>query len=248
MRSETVDRIIGSVLLIVGIAILIFVLTSAFSLATAPGDFFREQIPEEEQVEGPTSEFSWSSNNLDVTFTDESQEGSATISSWNWNFGDGGGSSDPNPSHPYTGDNQYEVTLEVQDENGKRSTARANVNVASGETKSGASQTDASGPDIDMGTLGLSLGVGILMTGLYMVMFLVGAAILKAGWNMMKPKPEKLNIKLKPKEITIKQVGGRVATTQEPAPPPQEVVPPPQEVAPPPPPEDVHQIEPPPTT
>ena len=135
MRSETVDRIIGSVLLIVGIAILIFVLTSAFSLATAPGDFFREQIPEEEQVEGPTSEFSWSSNNLDVTFTDESQEGSATISSWNWNFGDGGSSSDSNPSHPYTGDNQYEVTLEVQDENGKRSTARANVNVASGDVK-----------------------------------------------------------------------------------------------------------------
>lgn len=236
MRTETVDRIIGCVLLIVGVAILVFVLISALGLATAPGDFYRQQIPEEEKVEGPTAEFSWASDSLIVYFTDESQAGSADLSVRSWNFGDGNTSNVGSPINLYGMEGQYEVTLRVSDQNGKRSTARASVNVEFLRTYGGTSQIDESSDagDVDMGTFGYSMGVGILMTGLYMVMFLVGAAILKAGWSMMKPKPERLKVKLKPKEVTIKEVGGRAAI-------PRETLQPPEEVAPPPPPEDLEQ-------
>ncbi|UCD93054.1 MAG: PKD domain-containing protein [Methanobacteriota archaeon] len=238
MRSETVDRIIGGILLVVGIIILIIVLGLALALTSAPGDFLRQQAPEEEAEEGPVADFSWSSNDLEVTFTDKSQAGSASIIAYDWNFGDGNASDEGSPVWTYGSYGQFEAFLEVQDENGKRSSARSLVNLVSGESRSGNGQTDFSSTDVgfDFGSMAYTIGIGILITGLFMVMVFVGSTILKAGWTMMKPRPDKLKVKLKPKEMTIKQVGGPATAPPEtlqptpaPAPPAPEPAPPPVE-------------------
>lgn len=59
----------------------------------------------------PESNFSFSVNNLAVTFTDSS----VNASSWFWDFGDAGTSSNPNPIHAYSSPGAYQVCLVVTD-------------------------------------------------------------------------------------------------------------------------------------
>ncbi|HEU4333868.1 MAG TPA: PKD domain-containing protein, partial [Candidatus Eisenbacteria bacterium] len=63
---------------------------------------------------------------LTVQFTDLSNPGNGTITSWAWSFGDGGTSTSKNPSHVYQNDGAYDVSLTV------RTSAGSNT-----ETKSG---------------------------------------------------------------------------------------------------------------
>ncbi|MFC1628129.1 PKD domain-containing protein [Gemmatimonadota bacterium] len=49
---------------------------------------------------------------LTVNFTDASQPGTSSITSWLWDFGDGSGGSSPNPSHVYN-EGSYTVSLSV---------------------------------------------------------------------------------------------------------------------------------------
>jgi gliding motility-associated-like protein len=51
---------------------------------------------------------------LPVQFTDQSQAGSGTITSWEWDFGDGNISTQQNPSHTYTAGGSYNVSLRVK--------------------------------------------------------------------------------------------------------------------------------------
>ncbi|HOV74488.1 MAG TPA: PKD domain-containing protein [Candidatus Hydrogenedentes bacterium] len=57
----------------------------------------------------PTSGF----RPLTVQFTDESMEGTKTITQWAWTFGDGGTSAQPNPSHTYATPGDFDVSLTV---------------------------------------------------------------------------------------------------------------------------------------
>jgi PKD repeat protein len=50
---------------------------------------------------------------LTVQFTDQSNPGSGTITSWAWSFGDGGASASKNPSHTYVTAGTYAVSLTV---------------------------------------------------------------------------------------------------------------------------------------
>jgi len=65
----------------------------------------------------PTADFSGTprsgSSPLEVEFTDQSQAGSSSISSWLWTFGDGATSASPNPNHFYSDSGTYTVTLRV---------------------------------------------------------------------------------------------------------------------------------------
>jgi hypothetical protein len=237
MRREISDLIIGLILIIVGIIVMMAVFFMAMNLAFSAGDFFREQFPQEDSLEGPEAAFSWSSNDLSVQFQDDSWEGDGSIEQREWFLGEGNTSQDNNPQATYPKDGTYQVTLRVEDENGKRSSARAEVNVELGSDSGGASESDF--PELDFNlnfsNIIFPIAAALLIGTLFLVMFLVGAAITKAGWNILKPKPEKLKIKLKPKEIEIKQVGTYAAAPVEPVQqPPQQPVeqyspPPPQE-------------------
>lgn len=235
MRREIVDLIIGLVLIIVGIIIMLFVFSQAMNLAFSSGDFFREQLPGEEAVSGPTSDFRWDTDDLNVTFEDRSSEGDGNIVSWEWDFGDTNQDNDQNPSHTYNNEGNYQVSLRIEDDNGKISKATGEVFLQQGNQLSGSSigGIPEISFDVNVNNILVPIGLAILVGILFIVMFLVGAAITKAGWNIMKPKPERLNIKLKPKEVQIQQVGTYAPAPQQPF--QQQVQEPPQQYSPPPP-------------
>nr|HPO17381.1 PKD domain-containing protein [Candidatus Hydrogenedentota bacterium] len=70
----------------------------------------------------PTADFSYDSSvgevPFTVHFTDTSDPGTRTITSWAWDFGDGDTSTDPNPDHEYTDEGRYTVSLTVTTELG----------------------------------------------------------------------------------------------------------------------------------
>lgn len=74
----------------------------------------------------PTINFSASSVTgcypLEVNFTDATNPGGGTITSWLWDFGDGATSTDQHPSHVYTTPRNFNVTLQVRNSNGCLST------------------------------------------------------------------------------------------------------------------------------
>jgi Zn-dependent metalloprotease len=64
----------------------------------------------------PTADFTYSINDLTVTFTDASTDSDGTIVSWLWDFGDGNTSTAQNPVHTYATYGTYTVTLTVTDD------------------------------------------------------------------------------------------------------------------------------------
>ncbi len=69
--------------------------------------------------QSPTAAFTYSCNDLDCGFTDQSTDSDGTIVSWSWTFGDGGTSTLQNPSHTYACSGDYSVTLRVTDDGGR---------------------------------------------------------------------------------------------------------------------------------
>ncbi len=70
----------------------------------------------------PTANFIMSANTgrvpLVITFTDNSANGSAPITSWLWNFGDGGTSSDKNPQYTFNQAGTFDISLIVTSKDG----------------------------------------------------------------------------------------------------------------------------------
>jgi PKD repeat protein len=65
----------------------------------------------------PTADFTFTTTNLTVDFTDTSNDPDGTIVSWDWNFGDGNTSTVQHPTHTYAAAGTYTVTLTVTDDN-----------------------------------------------------------------------------------------------------------------------------------
>lgn len=63
----------------------------------------------------PTAEFSFSTDNLTVNFTDKSTDSDGTIEEWAWDFGDGTTATVQNPTHTYSAFGTYNVSLTVSD-------------------------------------------------------------------------------------------------------------------------------------
>jgi len=46
------------------------------------------------------------------------------------------------------------------------------------------------------------VAITFLTFGMYVVLAMVGGAVTRAGWNMIKPKPETIRVRLKPRQLT----------------------------------------------
>lgn len=80
----------------------------------------------------PVADFTFTTNLLTATFTDQSYDPDGTIVSWSWNFGDGGTSTVQNPVHTYPANGTYPVTLTVTDNDGATDSVTKNVTVSDG--------------------------------------------------------------------------------------------------------------------
>ena len=209
LKRDTVDLLLGLGVLALGIGILLFTFSLALGVAQNPGEFFRNQMAQtNQQVQGPTADFSYSGFDLNVTFTDKSQAGAGSIVSWEWNFGDNGTSNQPSPSHRYFSYGSWQVSLTVVDSNGQQSRTFAQLTLQPRAPTSGNAVGNPFGGsggvnvNLDLGVFLLPVGVGLLTTGMFLVMALIGGLITKAGWNLIKPKPETIRVRLKPKDLT----------------------------------------------
>ena len=94
----------------------------------------------------PTAGFSFTTDNLNVTFTDSSTDPDGSVVAWAWNFGDGATSSLQNPSHTYGASGTYTVSLTVTDDQSATGSISHDVTVTSQSTSTitVASLTDTS--------------------------------------------------------------------------------------------------------
>ena len=234
MKRDTSELLLGLGVLILGIGLLLFTFASAFALAANPGPFLQNQIPSTQQTtQGPSASFTWSSSGFNLTVQDTSSPGAASIVSWQWDFGDNSGTaSGAHPAvHVYADPGPYTVLLTVTDSNNQQSTTFSPVDIVPAQTRSGMSIGDltANLPNLNFSftDLLLPIGIGLLTVGLYLAMAVIGGLITKAGWNLIRPRPETIRIRLKPKhlqQMIEEDAYPQAATPAQPAPPP----PPPQ--------------------
>ncbi len=227
MKQDTVDLLIGIGVLALGLGILLFTFSLAYGVAQNPGAFFRDQMAQtNQQVQPPTSDFRYSGFDLNVTFTDQSKAGSAAITSWEWNFGDNGTSTATNPTHRYFGYGSWQVSLTVVDGNGQQSRTFAQLILQPQSPTSGTAVGSLLGGsggfnvNLDLGVFLIPVGVGLLTTGMFLVMALIGGLITKAGWNLIKPKPETIRVRLKPRDLTRAMEDDSAGSSMSAPPPP----------------------------
>jgi hypothetical protein len=214
------ERILGTILVALGVALLLFAFLHAFSLLG--------QVPSASSSSEPQAAFSWTVNGYNLTVTDQSRAGSSPITSTYWTFGDGGSSSSQNTTHLYaTKPAGFNISLTVEDKNGNVEQSNATIRVGNGATSSGVGS-----PSLPPGGgLGSILGgkLGGSLSGiasiaesfiLLLVMWMVGASILKAGWNLITPKAETIQVRVKPKSLQVEAAGDSVMPPSAPAPPP----------------------------
>jgi len=79
----------------------------------------------------PVTDFSYTSNELTISFNDLSTDNNNDIESWAWNFGDETTSTEQNPVHTFASDSGYEVSLTATDSRGESTTKTKTVWAAS---------------------------------------------------------------------------------------------------------------------
>ncbi len=208
VKRETADLLTGLGVLALGLIVLLFTFSLALGVAQNPGTFFRNQMAQtNQQTQGPTADFSYSGFDLNVTFADKTTAGSGSLTTWGWNFGDNGTSAQRNPTHRFFSYGTWQVSLTVTDSNGQQSRTFAQVILQPRSPASGnavGSLLGGSGGfnvNLDLGVFLIPVGVGLLTTGMFLVMALIGGLITKAGWNLIKPRPETVHIRLKPRQL-----------------------------------------------
>ena len=232
-RKETVSLITGIVLLLVGVGLLLTGFSIAFRIVSNPVGYIESQIPpsiQENATAGPRASFTFTVQNLTVSFTDNSQRGDSPIATWDWDFGDGSRSNQQSPQHTYSTNFSGFVRLTVRDGNDKQNAAVGNVQAFPGANTQGNSTVDPGdiAGSLDFGAifrpvLGILVAVTAVAATFFMliIMWLVGASITKAGWNLIRPRPETIRIRVKPKHLEAEPVyPAQGVPASEPPPPP----------------------------
>src|SRR6266480_4029219 len=181
LKRDHVELLLGLGVLALGLGLLVFTFSHALAIATAPGDFFRSQFPQNQSQTGPTASFRWDSTDFNATVQDTSRQGDAAISTLQWDFGDGTRLSGSTPGpHRYMNASVYQVSLIVTDANGKESRAVAQVQIVPTQTRSGESVGDpTAGLNLSFDLSGILQPVAItfLTFGMYVVLTMVGVTI-----------------------------------------------------------------------
>lgn len=92
----------------------------------------------------PTADFSFTANDLEVSFSDASGDVDGNIMAWSWNFGDGSTSTTQNPVHTYAAAGSYDVTLTVSDDDGDTGFNTQTVVVSDSPDMGGFTETEIS--------------------------------------------------------------------------------------------------------
>src|SRR3989454_12306409 len=88
LKRDHVELLLGLGVLALGLGLLLFTFSHALTIATAPGDFFRSQFPQNQTHTGPTASFRWDSTDLNATVQNTSRQGDAAIPTLQRDFGD----------------------------------------------------------------------------------------------------------------------------------------------------------------
>jgi PKD repeat protein len=199
------ERILGTILVVLGVGLLLFAVVQAWDHTGDLGA--KTNTP-------PTAAFDWQVTGFSVTFTDLSHAGSAAITSTYWVFGDGNSTYAGNTSHTYGTAGTYNVTLAVEDASGNIEQSTGVLIVGTGDHSTGAGSPSTTPPSVSgvLGDLGLggtisSVVATVELFVLLAVILLAGAAILRAGWNLITPKAETIQVRVKPRSLAIEPVG-----------------------------------------
>ncbi len=197
------ERSLGTAVLALGVGLLLFGFYQAYvDLEHLPND------------QGPTAQFTWSESGLRASFVDGSSAAGSTISTVYWSFGDGNTSSAADPTHTYAKAGAYNVTLMIQSANGNSAETLALVAVnATGTASGGSSPSEPIGGGNGITSIlspifgGVSGFFRTTETFVFLgVEYLVGAAILRAGWNLITPKAETIQVRVKPRDLQVEPV------------------------------------------
>jgi len=215
-RGETMGMLIGLGVLALGIALLLLAFSIALGIARNPSDFVASLMPQTPtEPAGPRAVFRWTADGLTANFFENSTPGDAPIVTFLWDFGDGGSSSERHPQHTFALQGTYFVRLTVRDGNGKESAAVSNTQALPSVQAGGNSAADISDitAGFDLSAIAaplVNLGVGIAaVVATFMmltVMAIIGGSITKAGWNLIRPRPETIRVRVKPKHLEVEPV------------------------------------------
>lgn len=200
------ERFWGSGLITLGLVLFAVVSLLSFAMIRDPGGYYDEWVPTDE-VEGPEASYDWASSGLAVEFIDTSEIGDTPIQRWKWDFGDGESSDMSNPSHTFADAGEWDVTLDVTDEGGRVSKAEGTVEVEVGGNSTGdgsiglADLADNVVHAVERSTKGAL--VVALVIGLFLVLTLVGARLVRYGVRLLRPGPDKIKVKLRPKVLEL---------------------------------------------
>lgn len=202
MQSQY-ERAIGTAVLVVGVGLLLFGFYQAYTdIQHLPTD------------QAPTASFTWSVTGNTVSLHDTSTASAGSITTLYWSFGDGNSSSAVAPTHTYTNGGSYNVTLMIQDSNGNSAQSVALISVGTGASGSGGgSPSQSIGGGSGLGSVlspifgGVSGMLKTTETFVFLIVeYLVGASILKAGWNLITPKAETIQVRVKPRSLQVEPV------------------------------------------
>ena len=203
-RRITYERGWGSGLIVLGVVVLAVVVGVALSIVRNPDTHLDRWLPQDE-TSGPEASFDWASTDLRVEFTDTSRPGDFAVEEWEWDFGDGDTATEPAPRHEFGEPGEYQVTLRVVDADGSAATAEASVAVEPGANDSG-----QGGSVLDLTALAGTLTdvlrgvliVALVAAGL-IVLTLVGGRLLLNGVRLLRPVPDRINLKLRPRQLDL---------------------------------------------
>ena len=209
MDREKLGFFMGIVVLAVGIALLAFTFYSAFTVATNPNGFLKNlgvEVPIHASATLSVS-FSFTPNpvtvNMQTQGTISITGGAQPFFIWiNGTTPNGcGPSSQPlqinSPTYNFqctpTSTGTFSAPVDVADRAGDHGSTTYSLTVQS----SGSGTGTPSGGNVSL----VPLAVATLTVGMYMVMAVVGAVFVKAGWSMIRPRPETIRIRLKPEAL-----------------------------------------------